>query len=234
LVGEREDKVMQLDPSEYDALRAAVGRGATKAELQAMLDGWKLEPVKKRLERVAEHARGLATRLGKGPLDIEVHATPLRLDARRFRSFWSAFGHVIRNAVDHGLEKPEERAAAGKPVVGKLVLRADEVASGLTIEVADDGRGIDWSTLTARARERGVVVGKKEDALFADGVTTRDSAGDVSGRGVGMSAVRAACVALGGTVEVSSEPGKGTVVRFVFSRGNDANLTKGSHGESRN
>jgi len=181
-----------------------------------MIRDWQLEPAQRPLTRLAEHARSLAQRLGKGEIRVAVEANEVRLDAQRWRPFWAAFLHIVRNAVDHGLEPADERRAAGKSETGNIALRAVRVRGELQIEVADDGRGVDWDALADRARASGRTSNGREELLFEHGLSTRHIVDQVSGRGIGMGAARAACLALGGRVEVTSERGAGTTVRFIF------------------
>ena len=128
----------------------------------------------------------------------------------------------VRNAVDHGLEPPADREAAGKPPVGTIRLRAAEADGRVVIEIRDDGRGIDWNRVAQKARLLGLPWDQPEDlvaALFADGLSTKDSVSETSGRGVGLAAVRAACRELGGDVSVTSEPGKGSCFTMVLKSG---------------
>jgi len=119
--------------------------------------------------------------------------------------------------VDHGVEAADERVAAGKDPVAKISLAVRRAPDGpLVVEVADDGRGLDLGALAAAARRKGAAVERPEDALFLDGVSTREVVTDLSGRGVGMGAVRDVCLRAGGTVHVESVPGAGTRFRFQF------------------
>ncbi len=145
----------------------------------------------------------------------------MRLDPQQWSPFFSELGHVVRNAVDHGLEAPGERLSLGKPTLGTLVLKARVEGDQLVFEVTDDGRGIDWASIVEHAKARGLphtTPAELVDALCADGVTTRDAADDVSGRGVGMASVRERVRTLGGRIEVRSAKGVGTswFVRFKW------------------
>lgn len=175
------------------------------------------DSVQRRFDRMADRAKSLAQRLGKGEIAVEQEAGRLRLPAETWAPFWSAFVHVVRNAVDHGIESTEERRAAGKPPVGKIRFGARIEGGEYVIELADDGRGVDWQRMAVKAAEFGLPHASHEElvqAMFADGVTTREQSSDTSGRGIGMGAVRAACEALGGRLEVVSEAGFGTTFRF--------------------
>jgi two-component system chemotaxis sensor kinase CheA len=120
---------------------------------------------------------------------------------------------VIRNAIDHGLESPERRQKAGKDPVGHVALEARKRDGRLILTITDDGAGIDWEKLGQKAFAAGLpwrTTADRVEALFADGVSSRDEATSTSGRGVGLAAVREACETIGGRIEVHSEPGKGT------------------------
>jgi two-component system chemotaxis sensor kinase CheA len=218
LVGDGGAK-LEVSDGDYEELAKAIERRTAHAELQSLLHAWKLESGEARLSRVAEQAQGLAERLGKGPLQIDVDANRLRFVPEKWTEFWSAAVHVVRNAIDHGLETAEERSQAGKPEVRKLGFRSRLDAGELVVEFSDDGRGIDWRRIEEKAKARNLPADSQAalvDALFADGLTTRDEASEYSGRGVGLSAVRAACQKLGGRVVVESRPGQGSVFRFVW------------------
>jgi two-component system chemotaxis sensor kinase CheA len=134
--------------------------------------------------------------------------------------FWGSLIHVVRNAVDHGLESEEERVARGKPAMGSVVLRTSQLSgSGFCIELSDDGRGIDFNALRAIATQRGVAATSNSELIelmFHDGVTTKEQASEMSGRGVGLGAVVSACRAAGGMVDVDTSEGKGSLFRFAF------------------
>jgi len=126
----------------------------------------------------------------------------------------------VRNAVDHGLESPDERIAAGKPEAGRLQLVARYTNDALVIEVVDDGRGIVWDRVREKAEAAGLPSATEHDlvkALFSDGVSTADEVSETSGRGVGLAAVDSVVRELGGEIAVQSELGKGTRFTFTFS-----------------
>jgi two-component system, chemotaxis family, sensor kinase CheA len=136
-------------------------------------------------------------------------------------SFWSAFVHAVRNAVDHGLESAEEREQSGKQGSGRLDLRTYLEDEQFVIAISDDGRGIDWGRVADRARTLGLPHATQADlvdALFVEGLSTSLEVTEYSGRGVGLGAVRAACEERGGRVDVRSEPGQGTTFLFRFPK----------------
>lgn len=217
LDGARASRI-EIGDADYEALRSAIPF-APRPELARMVARWRLEPVAKRFQRLSQQATALAARLGKKGVRVITDAGDVRLDAETWAPFWSSFVHVVRNAIDHGIESPRERAERGKLNDGIVVLRAFGADDQLVVEISDDGRGIDWDALEARARELGMYTRERatlEDLLFRDGVSTREVADETSGRGIGLGAVRAAALALGGRVHVESKAGSGTLVRFVF------------------
>ena len=214
LLGERAPLAVELDEEEYQDFLGAVFRNVPRGQLAQRVIDWRLEPTARRLARVAEQARALAQRIHKGPLAIDIQANGQRLDAARWSGFWSAFVHAVRNAVDHGLDP----ARFGD---GRLVLATRSIDGTFVIELTDNGRGIDWDLVAGKAAELGLphaTPAELVEALFHDGLTTRTEATELSGRGVGMGALRAACRQLGGSVELASERGRGTTLRFVFPR----------------
>lgn len=220
ILGASRRDVLELHLQDLEAVERRLRAGASSAELLAFIETWRLEPVDVRLERLAAQARQLARRLGRGDVQVKIEADRVRLERQRWLPFWRVFGHVLRNAVDHGLEMPAERAELGKHPTGTICLRARDQSGELVIEVEDDGRGIAWERVAERARAMGLPAERHEDlvaALFADGLTTASDATEISGRGAGLAAVRKACEALGGGVAVTSQAGKGTTIRFSWS-----------------
>ena len=129
--------------------------------------------------------------------------------------------HVVNNAIDHGLETPDERAAAAKLPYGQIWLKTFMDGNECVIVVADDGRGIDWDKLAQKARETGLPHETRDDliaAMFSTGVSTRSEATMTSGRGVGMAAVHHVVESMGGRIEIDSRPGRGTEVQFRIPR----------------
>ncbi len=214
---EGSDAVIHLSRAELERILRDAQRGTTHAQLVTRLQRLFDEPIESRFARLGEHAERLATRLGKPVPAIAIDTGDLRLPKGRYASLWSALVHVVRNAVDHGIEAAPSRAAAGKSASGTLTFRAKLENDGVVMEIGDDGAGVDWDRLAVKARAAGHPVARREDlerAMFASGISSADAVTDVSGRGVGLAAVWESTVALGGTVRVESDAGKGT--RFVF------------------
>jgi ligand-binding sensor domain-containing protein/HPt (histidine-containing phosphotransfer) domain-containing protein len=222
LLGAAPRNAVELLREDLDELLAAVARGAGAAELRAIVESWSLEPMSQRLHRIAEQVQRLGRSLGKGEVRVVEEPHGVRLCATTWAPFWTALIHVVRNAVDHGLETPEERLTAGKEITPTVTLRTFLTARELVIEVEDDGRGVAWSKIAERARAAGLPAATEADlmaALWADGISTRDSVTEVSGRGVGAGAAREACEARGGRVELRGEAGRGTTFSFRFPIG---------------
>jgi two-component system, chemotaxis family, sensor kinase CheA len=218
LIGDNRRHHVDIPRAELEALADLAERaGVAAAErLRALL----LEPVAVRLDGFRRQMTRLAERLGKPAPEVVIDAEGVRLPADQLRPFWSAFSHLVRNALDHGIEAPADRVAAGKSEAGHIVLRARNTDAGIAIEVIDDGKGIDWERVRDKARAAGLAAETRADlveALFSDGVSTAAAVSQTSGRGVGLAAVRAAAFEAHGTVAIESEPGHGTRFTFTFT-----------------
>ncbi len=188
------------------------------------LIGLQLQPLKPFLIAVGRHARDLAQSLGK-EVTVEVSAESGQLDRRVLAAIEEMVLHLVRNAIDHGIEPAGERTAAGKPATGTVRLVAGGAGERVRLDIEDDGRGIDSQQVVEAARSRGLIGDDeaatlgRDDALrllFRPGFTTRESAGEVSGRGVGLDAVAEAVRSVGGDVLLASEPGRGTRVTLLL------------------
>ncbi len=214
LLPEKRD-VIEVSQHDYEDLLSKVKTAAPARSLLDTLDAWTLEPTEKRLSALGEQAQSLARRLGKGELEVELESHGLRLEPERWSALWAVLVHIVRNAVDHGLELPEERTARGKPEACTLRLEAGVSGQELLIAIEDDGRGIDWTRVAERAKALRLPHTRREDleaALFIGGLSTKDQVSEVSGRGVGMAAVLAEVKNRRGTVRITSTAGKGTRV----------------------
>ncbi|XRO77670.1 chemotaxis protein CheW [Methanocaldococcus sp. 10A] len=189
-------------------------------ELQEEVMAMRMIPVAYVFNRFPRMVRDLAKALGK-EVEFIMEGTDIELDRTVLDELAEPLVHLIRNALDHGIEPPEEREKAGKPRKGVLKLIAERERDHVNIIVEDDGRGIDPEKIKKKAIERGII--SEEEAkklsdheiinlIFMPGFSTADKVSDVSGRGVGMDVVKTKIESLGGTVVVYSEKGKGTRV----------------------
>jgi two-component system chemotaxis sensor kinase CheA len=208
-------EIEDQDISELTAMvRARVGHDA----LLDTLESWQAPPTAAALHRLAAQTRHVAQRIGK-PVDVVVEHNRLRTTGLELRAFWSSLVHAVRNAVDHGIESAALRTAAGKPAAAKVTLTTHQDGDSLVVEVRDDGGGIDWDAVRTGAKARDLAHETRADlieALFHDGLSTRSEISQLSGRGVGLGAVRSACRGAGGQIELLSDPGRGTCVRCTF------------------
>jgi len=218
LVRERGRDVIDVHARELDEVLKSL-RGVAPAAVWERMADWRLEPAERPLARLAEYARSLARRLGRGDLEVVIESNGLRLDPYHWSGLWSELVHVIRNAVDHGLERAEDRSAAQKPARPRLRLATKTAGDHLLIEIEDDGRGVDWDAVRRAARAKGLPAETVEDltnALLSASVTTRDVVTTTSGRGVGLAAVRQRVDALGGYMKLATAAGQGTLFQLTF------------------
>lgn len=196
-----------------------------------------LQPLGPLFHRLARYARELAQELRKD-LQVIIKGEEVKLDRRIIRELEDALIHVVRNAVDHGLEESKERLKAGKEACGRLVLEAKLAGAQVHLTVADDGRGINANKIVEEAVAKGLIAAKEarqisqEEALrllFLPGFSTQEKATEISGRGVGLDAVAAACSRVGGEALLSSTQGGGTQVLLrlpVARRGEEVFVVK--------
>lgn len=189
-------------------------------ELQESVMRIRMLPISFAFQRFPRMARDLSQKLGK-QVELQMYGEQTELDKTVMEKIGDPLVHLVRNSIDHGIEKPEIRQAAGKSPVGVVKLNAYHQGGNIVIEIADDGAGINREKVAAKAKERGLisddrVLSDEEvyDLLFEPGFSTADQVSDVSGRGVGMDVVRRNIRELGGNVEVRSILGQGS--RFTI------------------
>jgi two-component system chemotaxis sensor kinase CheA len=210
---------VEVSYAEIDELVKATLGSTPRERIAQSIQELKNEPVAIRFDRFRRYIAALAQRLGKPIPTVVTDGGGLRLPVRRWAPFWSAFVHVLRNSIDHGLEPGEIRKHAGKTEAGTVSIEASAEGGGVTIKVRDDGPGIDWDAIETRAQRAALSTADHAalvDALFADGVSTATKASPISGRGVGLAAVREAVRSLHGSVEVTSVRGQGSTFSFHF------------------
>ena len=190
------------------------------ADLQTAVMKTRMQPIKKVFGRFPRLVRDLARSLKK-EINLELVGEETDLDKNLVEALADPLVHLVRNAVDHGVETPEEREAAGKPRGGKVVLSAEQEGDHILLSISDDGKGMDADVLRAKAVEKGLLDKDAADRLnefecynliFAPGFSTKTEISDVSGRGVGMDVVKTKITQLNGTVNVFSVKGQGSKI----------------------
>ncbi|MFP5501409.1 MAG: chemotaxis protein CheW [Candidatus Sericytochromatia bacterium] len=217
LLGERERLIGVAEHLEHPELDGAAARLSDLAErLHGEVLHLRVVPVDSLFKRFGRMVRDLARELEKD-VRLELEGGQTEIDRRYGDELGDVLMHLIRNAVDHGLERPADRLAAGKSPEGLVRLSCAQVGQEVVLAIKDDGRGLDLARIRAKAEAMGLVSpGAAVDepalleAIFAPGFSTAATATAVSGRGVGMDAVREKLRALGGTIELETRPGKGT------------------------
>jgi two-component system chemotaxis sensor kinase CheA len=190
-------------------------------ELQESVMRVRMLPISFVFSRFPRMVRDLAQRLGK-QIDLVVTGETTELDKTVLEKIGDPMVHLVRNSVDHGLEKPDVRRAAGKPPTGTLRLHACHRGGNIAVEVSDDGAGLNPERILAKARSN-KIIGEHDvlspdqtyELIFAPGFSTAEQTTDVSGRGVGLDVVRRNVKELGGSIELSSEPGRGA--KFIIT-----------------
>ncbi|RLA92335.1 MAG: chemotaxis protein CheA, partial [Deltaproteobacteria bacterium] len=185
-------------------------------ELQNLSMSMRMVPLKSTFQKMARLVRDLANKTGK-KVNFVTEGEDTEIDRSMVDLINDPLMHMVRNAVDHGIESPEERQQKGKPAAGTIKLSAYHSAGNVVVEIADDGKGLDRERIISKAREKGII---DDGASFSDrdvynlifepGFSTAKEVTDISGRGVGMDVVKRNIEGLRGQVEISSEPGKGS------------------------
>lgn len=211
-------KEVRIAQHEHRELIMALGNGTPRVEIAKLVALMLFDKADRRLGRLATNAKQIAKKLGKD-VDVVVDARDARVPGEHWADFWASLSHVVRNAVDHGVDSTETRIACGKPARATIRFSVERRPDEVRIVVSDDGAGVAWDKICARAKAAGLPHGTHTDlvnALFADGVSSKDDVSELSGRGVGMAAVKQACEDLGGSVDVTSKPGGGTTFAFTM------------------
>ncbi|MFZ5743259.1 MAG: chemotaxis protein CheA [Pseudomonadota bacterium] len=220
----RNELERQLRHSDGDpALIANFGRlSSLLSEMQEAMARVRMQPIGTLFDGYQRMIRDLAAELGK-QVEVEIESGQVELDREMIELLRDPLLHVIRNAIDHGIEAPAERQAAGKRPQGRLMLSARQTGNEIRIAILDDGRGIDADKVVARAIERGIVTAEQAARMDAaqklmlicePGLSTAREVTAISGRGVGMDVVRASIERTGGKLRIASTPGEGT--RFLL------------------
>ena len=216
------NRILRCSPGTEDFPELARRLDSVTAELRESVMQARMQPVGHLFNKFPRMVRDLAIRCGR-QVRIEFEGQETGLDKGLLEAVRDPLTHAVRNAVDHGIEPPEERVKAGKPAEGAIRLRAFHQSGSVVIEVIDDGAGISTAQVLARAMERGLATPEQAEAMsqrealqlvFLPGFSTAQQVTNVSGRGMGMDVVRTNVEKVGGSVEVESRVGSGTTVRM--------------------
>jgi two-component system chemotaxis sensor kinase CheA len=217
-----EQRVNSLDPVTNEALINSVGQLTRNTrDLQESVMSIRMMPMDFVFSRFPRMVRDLAGKLNKKVEFVTIGATT-ELDKGLIERIVDPLTHLVRNSVDHGIETPEKRKAAGKSEVGVLTLSAAHKGGSIVIEVTDDGAGLNREKILAKAQSNGLAVsenmsdGEVFSLIFAPGFSTAEVVTDVSGRGVGMDVVKRNITAMGGVVEIRSALGYGTTISIAL------------------
>nr|WP_223882171.1 chemotaxis protein CheA [Kluyvera genomosp. 3] len=211
-----------LDPVSHGDLITSMGQLQRNArDLQESVMSIRMMPMEYVFSRFPRLVRDLAGKLGK-QVELTLMGSSTELDKSLIERIIDPLTHLVRNSLDHGIELPETRLAAGKSAVGNLILSAEHQGGNICIEVTDDGAGLNRERILAKAVSQGMAVNESmtdEEVgmlIFAPGFSTAEQVTDVSGRGVGMDVVKRNIQEMGGHVEIQSKQGAGTTIRILL------------------
>jgi len=212
----------ELDPVNHGDLLNSMGQLERNArDLQESVMSIRMMPMEYVFSRFPRLVRDLASKLGK-EVELTLMGSSTELDKSLIERIIDPLTHLVRNSLDHGIETPEKRQAAGKHAVGNLTLSAEHQGGNICIEVTDDGAGLNRERILAKALSSGLPVSESMSdeevgmLIFAPGFSTAEQVTDVSGRGVGMDVVKRNIQEMGGHVEIASKQGKGTTIRILL------------------
>ncbi|WP_336924004.1 chemotaxis protein CheA [Aquipuribacter sp. SD81] len=229
LVGElvlSRNQILQLaaDSAETDLVRSAHRLDLISSSLQEAVMKTRMQPMDYLWAKLPRVVRDLSAQCGK-EVDLVMHGRETELDRTLLDAVKDPLTHLVRNAVDHGIEAAAVREAAGKPRRGTLTLRAYHESGQVVMEIGDDGKGLDPAAIGRKAVDKGLVTADQLagmtrrqvlDLIFRPGFSTAEAVTNVSGRGVGMDVVRTNIEKIGGSVDLTSTPGHGTVCRVTI------------------
>lgn len=212
----------ELDPVTHGDLITSMGQLERNArDLQESVMSIRMMPMEYVFSRFPRLVRDLAGKLDK-QVELTLQGSSTELDKSLIERIIDPLTHLVRNSLDHGIESPEKREAAGKSPTGNLTLAAEHQGGNICIEVTDDGAGLNRERILAKAQSQGMAVSENmtdEEVgmlIFAPGFSTAEAVTDVSGRGVGMDVVKRNIQEMGGHVEIQTKQGAGTTIRILL------------------
>ncbi|MEE8430395.1 MAG: chemotaxis protein CheW [Candidatus Desulfatibia sp.] len=219
----RNQLIQSINSNEHHTAELAVQRiDLITSELQEAIMLTRMQSIGNVFNKFPRVVRDLARNLGK-QVELSLEGKEVELDKTIIEAIGDPLTHLVRNAVDHGIEMPDDRQKAGKDTSGRIFLKAYHEAGQVNVAISDDGKGLDGEKLAAAAVAKGLITGdqarmmsekEKINLIFMPGFSTAEKVTDVSGRGVGMDVVKTNLDKLGGVVEIDSELGKGTTIRI--------------------
>lgn len=212
----------ELDPVQHGDLISSMGQLQRNArDLQESVMSIRMMPMEYVFSRFPRLVRDLASKLDK-QVELTLLGSSTELDKSLIERIIDPLTHLVRNSLDHGIETPEKRRAAGKSESGNLILSAEHQGGNICIEVTDDGAGLNRERILAKALSQGLAVNENMSddeigmLIFAPGFSTAEQVTDVSGRGVGMDVVKRNIQEMGGHVEIQTKAGAGTTIRILL------------------
>jgi two-component system chemotaxis sensor kinase CheA len=216
------ESLRTTNATDYDLLRNTAHQEKIIRELQELSMSMRMVPISGIFKKMVRMTRDLSKKAGK-EIELIMEGEQTELDRTIVDKLADPLIHMIRNSVDHGIESPEKRAAAGKPPAGRIQLRAYHAAGSIVIEISDDGKGLNREKLLEKAISRGAIAPDKKTTeqelfsmIFLPGLSTAEEVTSISGRGVGMDVVRRNIEELRGRIDIASTPGKGTVFTITL------------------
>jgi two-component system chemotaxis sensor kinase CheA len=221
-----QELTQNMQPNKYIEEIESIASSIDKivGDLQLAVMKTRMQPVKRLFQKFSRVVRDLSKLVGK-EVNLIIEGEDTEMDKSILEKLEEPLVHLVRNALDHGLETPEERRMLGKPPVGKLILRAYYQGDRVYLEVEDDGKGIDPAKVAQKAIEKGIITKEQLEKMtekeilqlvFLPGFSTKEKVSEISGRGVGMDAVMNTVLNFRGTIDIWSEKGKGTKISMAF------------------
>ncbi|WP_422399067.1 chemotaxis protein CheA [Xenorhabdus griffiniae] len=211
-----------LEPTKHSELLSCMAQlQRNSRDLQESVMSIRMMPMEYVFSRYPRLVRDLAGKLNK-KVELTLIGSSTELDKSLIERIIDPLTHLVRNSLDHGIESPEKRLAAGKPETGNLTLAAEHQGGNICIEVIDDGAGLNREKILAKAQSQGLSVSENMSneevamLIFAPGFSTAEVVTDVSGRGVGMDVVKRNIQDMGGQIQINFQAGKGTVIRILL------------------
>jgi len=211
-----------VDSNDQKLVRDVAQLATITSELQRMSTGFRMIPIKQTFQRMSRMVRDLAKKADKR-IGVELIGEDTEIDRNMVEEIYNPLVHMIRNSVDHGIEKSQERVKKGKPQKGTIRLKAFHRGGNIVIEISDDGAGLDREKILAKAKEKELITtdnGMSDEEVFhlilLPGFSTAQAITDVSGRGVGMDVVKQGVEKLRGKIEIASKAGTGTTITTLF------------------